>query len=262
MGLRQMADNDLLIDSTKTDEVRRIMEDHGYETVEFSQGIHDIYYKKPVLNFEMHSALFEEHVSKRFCEYYANVKEKLIKNEGKLYEYHFSREDFYVYLIAHEYNHFSRAGTGLRSLLDTYVYLKREKINMNYVSEETNKLGILDFEKKNRILAMKLFDGGKLTDAEWQTLDYFINSGAYGNYDNLVDNQRTKKGWSRFQYLSHRFFVPISKKNPYYARFAAKYPFFYRHKILLPLLPIHRLIMAVRNGRFKGEMDAVKNNGK
>lgn len=44
---------------------------------------------------------------------------------GDGYEKHFSREDFYIYLVAHEYKHYFLGGTSLRSLADTYIYLKK-----------------------------------------------------------------------------------------------------------------------------------------
>ena len=55
-----------------------------------------------------------------------------------------------------------------------------------------------------------------------------------------------------------RFFVPISKKNPGYAIFACFYPIFYRHKVLLPLLPFYRTFRAIQSGSFKAEAKAVK----
>jgi hypothetical protein len=39
-----------------------------------------------------------------------------------------SDEDFYVYLVAHEYKHFVACGTGLRSLLDAFVWLRAKVI--------------------------------------------------------------------------------------------------------------------------------------
>jgi hypothetical protein len=53
--------------------------------------------------------------------------------------------------------------------------------------------------------------------------------------------------------------VPFSKKNTSYAAYAGQYPFFYKHKILLPLLPFYRTIRAMKAGRFQSEAKAIKN---
>jgi hypothetical protein len=53
--------------------------------------------------------------------------------------------------------------------------------------------------------------------------------------------------------------VPFSKKNTSYAAYAGQYPFFYKHKILLPLLPFYRTIRAMKAGRFQAEAKAIKN---
>ena len=62
--------------------------------------------------------------------------------------YHFTPEDFYVYLVAHEYKHYVRGGTGLRSLLDVYVFLRRmgDSLDRDYIRRETDKLNITEFE--------------------------------------------------------------------------------------------------------------------
>lgn len=88
--------------------------------------------------------LFGSISNERICSYYRDVKNRLKTACGKQYELRFSDEDFYVYMIAHEYKHYSGGGTGLRSLLDTYVYcLKKGKtLDWDYISGEIEKLGI------------------------------------------------------------------------------------------------------------------------
>ena len=49
------------------------------------------------------------------------MKSRLIKDAGNNYGYHFSPEDFYMYMTAHEYKHYSSEGTLLRSLFDIFL---------------------------------------------------------------------------------------------------------------------------------------------
>ena len=212
-GMREMADHDILFDSSHADDVKKIMLNNGYDAEHFGAGNHDCYYKQPVCNFEMHRALFGNGHDQAFQKYYHNVENRLI---GAEYEKHFTSDDFYVYMIAHEYKHYSAGGTGLRSLLDTFVYLKNEKIDMDYVTAEAQKLGISVFESTNRSLAQHLFSDGKLTEIDQEMLDYMLSSGTYGTITHGVENKIKKNGWSKLQYMLHRFFVPVSKKNKNY----------------------------------------------
>ena len=67
IGMRQMSDNDILYDASRSEDVRRIMEGRGFTTERIGKGNHDIYYKPPVLNFEMHTALFGPGHEKKLC---------------------------------------------------------------------------------------------------------------------------------------------------------------------------------------------------
>ena len=125
-GMRQMSDNDILFDAEKAKDVHEIMVSLGYETEIYDEGHRDDYRKLPMFHFEMHRVLFDEKtLPESLYRYYRDVRRLLIKDSGNHFGYHLSDEDFYLYMIAHEYKHFAWGGTGLRSLLDTYVYLKK-----------------------------------------------------------------------------------------------------------------------------------------
>lgn len=208
-----------------------------------SRGNHDVYFKQPVSNFEMHTGLFGEANKPEIYEYYKNVKERLIKDENNSFGYHFSNENLYIYLTAHEYKHFSASGTGLRSLLDTYVFLKKygTQLDMEYISDETKKLGINDFEQQNRSLALHLFGDSKLTENDSEMLEYVISSGTYGTLRNSIENSVKQNGGGKkgkIAYIKSKLFLPLDIVK-------AAYPFYYKHKALLPVLFVYRLGKAV-----------------
>ena len=66
--------------------------------------------------------------------------------------------------MATQSKHYANKGTGLRSLLDTYVYVlqKGSHLDWSYIGKEAQKLGIAEFERNNRDLAMHLFSGESL----------------------------------------------------------------------------------------------------
>lgn len=236
MGMRQMADNDILVDETRMADVKAIMESLRFETDIFGQSHQDVYKKPPVSNFEMHSRLLEPRYGKLY-KYLIDVKEKLIKDDDNEFGYHFSDDDLYIYFLIHEYKHFSEAGTGLRSLVDTYVILKHldGKLDSDYISPKCQKLGIADFERSNREAAMKLFDCGKLTKSEQELLDIFIFSGTYGNFETRIKMAGAAHKTSKVKYIFERLKISEDALKEFY-------PFFYKHKALRPLLYAWRLI--------------------
>ena len=254
-GMREMADHDILFDASRAEDVKAIMAERDYDIKHYGTGNHDCYCKEPVCYFEMHRALFDTGHDQPFQDYYRDIENRLA---GEGYEKRFTPEDFYIYMLAHEHKHYFAGGTGLRSVLDTYVYLSRVSLDMDYVEAETRKLGICDFEKENRSLAMHLFGGGELTAAEREMLEYILSSGTYGTAAHSLENKMKKKGWGKLRYVLDRFFVPVSRKNRDYEAFAGKYPFFYKHKILLVFLPFYRTVRSVKNGRFRAEANAIR----
>ena len=153
-GMRQMSDNDILFDGAFSEEVHGWFQKNGYTTKCFGKGVHDSYHKPPVYNFEMHTSLFSESHDPIWAEYYADVKKRLFPDGDGTMRCHFSDEDFYIYMILHEYKHYRAGGTGLRSLLDTYLYnhLKGDALDRGYIEHELKGLKADQFERISREL--------------------------------------------------------------------------------------------------------------
>ena len=244
-GMREMSDHDILFDATRAEDVKRIMESLSFTTKHFGTDNHDVYYKEPLCNFEMHRGLFGSSYDEKFYEYYAEVKSRLIKDDGNNYGYHFSLEDFYVYMTAHEYKHYSVGGTGLRSLLDVYVFLKKCEglLDFDYVLSEMEKLELSEFEEKNRRLALNLFGCHELMEDDREMLKYILNSGAYGTLENSVSNKVKRFGggtMAKMKFMLSRIFPPI-----------------YHSYLLYPFLIIYRLIKAL-TWRWRETLQEVK----
>lgn len=243
-GLRPMSDNDILIDQEKADDVKRIMEKRSFWTIHFGYGHQDDYLKPPFLHFEMHRVLFDSSLT-MLHEYYKDLKHKLIKDEDNGYGYHFNEEDFYIYMIAHLYKHYYWEGAGLRALLDIYVYLnqKQRPLNWHYLEIELRRAGIDSFEKKIRKLALTVFSEGvtdNLSKREKTMLDTIIS---FGDYGQGKENQFT--GIIPIcKYMARRLFVPMDVVK-------VSYPMAYKHKILLPFLPVFRIIKRRHNVKYE-----------
>lgn len=243
LGMRQMSDVDILYDVSRTAELCQIMEELGYSTDKtFGLTHEDHYYKPPIYNIEMHRSLFPQARGDVFWEYYRDVGTRLIGDEGKRFARHFSDEDFYVYMTAHAYKHYTGSGTGMRTILDTYIFCKRkgETLNWAYIAGELRKLGMEAFESEIRNLALRLFDGESLTASEREMLDYYLFSGTYGTEENRVGNQLRSKG--RVGYLFSRAFLPFRSMR-------MLYPILDRLPVLLPLCWVLRLASAWKTKR-------------
>ena len=247
-GMREMADCDILFDAAGESRVRQIMTELGFTVESYGKEHHDVYYKQPLCNFQMHVSLFGTGFEQRLNDYYRDVASRLQRGAGCSRS--FTPEDFYIYMLAHAHMHFTKGGIGLRALMDTYVFWKRfgQTLDMAYVRAETEKLGIDAFEAQNRSLALHLFGGQPLTGEEEQMLAYMISSGTHGTLENSVKNRvsRYGGGWAgKLRYLRARLFVPLDTVR-------VNYPFFYRHRIFLPFLPLYRLVRSI--GRKKSRI--------
>ncbi len=233
IGLRQMADNDILFDEARRKEVKDWFLRQGYEVNAYGAGNHDVYRKEPVYNYEMHTSLYTKADRSEWHKYYKNIREKLLKEDGTSFAYRFTNEDFYIYFITHGFKHYDGDGNGLRFLCDMYVYVKAKQSEMDfdYITRELQTLGIDDFERGCRELIFELFeninalDFEKLTQEKRELLMCFLAGGAYGIRDNSTKKQLQKHG--KLKCLFAKIF-PGTAVLQYY------HPIF-RHKWLVPI---------------------------
>ena len=230
LGMRQMSDNDILYDASRREDVRQIMTDLGFTFDPLDRGVDDSYYKEPVCHIEMHTALFGSYSFSCLHAYYADVKARLCKDAEGGYGYHFRNEDFYLYQTAHAYKHDADGGTGVRSLYDTAVLLRKfaDRYDWDYLRAELEKLGLTEYEAQNRLLSEKLLSGAELSPEEQERLDFHIFSGAYGTVTHQMQARIAEKGHGlKWRYLFGRIFPPAEFYSKYY-------PWAYRHRVLLP----------------------------
>ena len=259
-GMREMADNDVLYDADKQDQVMEIMLANGYAAERVGKSHHDVYMKPPVLNFELHTALFGEVHAEPLYKYYADTKRLLHKDEGNSYGYHFSDEDFYVFMTAHEWKHWSGNGTGIRSLLDCYVYckVKGDALDWEYIKEQCKQLEIGDFEQERRALAVKVFSSDilpDLTESEQELLMFYLTAGTYGTFENSI--KKKLKDQTKLSFWVHSIFIP-RKQMAQSVKFTAVSP------LLYPVGVVWRCgrVLICRRDRLKQTIKAVKKYGK
>lgn len=263
-GMRLMADNDILYgfiepgldggyqiagaDESSRDRsvlsaqkvMREIMNQKGYKT-ENLKGNHDVYLKKPFYNFEMHRMLMGE--GQPNYEYYKNPWKRAIQDTANPYAYFFSDEDEYLYLLAHAFKHFYHGGCGIRFLADLYVFQKSkgDSLDRRYLTQELRKMGMEDFEAKMSQLSIAALEGKLLNRKEAELLRELLGCGTYGTIRTHVEKklERLSDSDNSFKHAKWRY---IWKRIVPEKEFCKNYfPFFYRHRYLMPVLFLYRV---------------------
>lgn len=262
-GMRQMADNDILFDKSYRDKVYEYMIGQGYESEFYTPEpvvdtrsealytVHDTYLKKPIYNFEMHMALFGTTGEPQWRSYYENVKERLQKDEGNGYGYHFRDEDFYVYMTAHACKHFNGGGHGLRNLMDICVYLnKKTNLDRAYLEKELAALELMEHEGIMRSLAEKMFGSGfmrlqedmsGISETEKEALEICLSSGTYGTAKHRVENRLKKMNGNERITVKERLKYLFRRLIPEKEVLLIRYPKLARKKYLQPLCVLIRM---------------------
>ena len=233
---REFADNDILFDDSKKEIVKQFFVDRGYEIVLYNRTNHDEYIKKPFYNFEMHRGLVDNNYENIdiFLKYYDNyLMHCPIKNNCEHYQ---SKEEFYIYFTIHSYKHYRTGGCGLRTLVDYYLYLKNNELDFGFINIELDKLWLVNFSNLISSLSIKLFDNKELNEEEKKMLLFIASSGTYGTIGNRVDTGVNKKG--KMRYFLSRVFPPV-------ATYKYRYPWAYKHHILVPIAWLLRSLRVI-----------------
>ncbi|MDE6664729.1 MAG: nucleotidyltransferase family protein [Ruminococcus sp.] len=235
---RTMSDIDILIDTENAGKAENVILALGYTCESKEKSHHDVFFKSPVMNIEIHRQLFSDISANNFSQYYKDVFIKAEKTDGFELVYKMTDEEFYIYTLAHFYKHYSKGGSGIRSVMDIYVmndiiYKKLDKHSLNC---KLKKLQLLDFRNEMTDLSEMWFKNGKETPELKKISEYIIRSGTYGTMLNNVNNQIKKKG--RTGYFIYCAFPPLyfMKNN---------YPILKKVPFLLPVLWIWRLITSL-----------------
>jgi len=259
LGMRQMTDNDILVDRAGCRKIREYMTERGFEVYSYGTHCHDTYIKGGVA-FEIHRTLAEDGgKTKDAFSYYENVKDKLLPGK-RAAELQFCDEDFYIYYIFHAYKHYSIAGCGVRTLMDIYAFLskKGDGLDKEYLNAELSALGLTEYERRSRELAFALFSADAteqsadilaLDDELTQMLNYYLHSGTFGTKNQQIENSVSEisRGgdvtvFTKLLYLIRRVFPGMD----YYRN---SYPRASKFLVTIPFLWLIRIFRGIGKGK-------------
>lgn len=231
--LRSMCDVDILYDRAFSDRLGAIMEENGYELHEASgtDNVNLSYLKKPFMNIEFHGVLMDRDIP-LYNAYFGENFEHTVQDEGCRVKY--PDEDFFVFMMAHLAKHYFNGGTGLRSLADIWLYLrKKPELDMAKLKAKLKKIELDEFTDIIIGVNGVLFDGNEPNAQQNEVIDYIFHSGTYGTVKHKsADGMR---GGGKIRFLLRRLF-------PDRDFMAINYPAVRKCAVLLPLFWIVRLL--------------------
>lgn len=238
---RAMSDLDILIDKENMGKASQTLKKLGYEFKEECDH-HAAFCKPPVLNIEIHTRLVPKHFEKGY-EYYSEPWAYTAETDP--YSCRFGWNDYYVFMLAHFAKHYYHGGSGIRSVMDIYVFLQKHgaELDRAYICRELEKMDIAVFAETAERLARYWFGGG-ISDRETEDMAlYVITSGNYGtklrNAQNQIEMLRRKNPhFVRTRYFLKRAFLP-------YSTMKFIYPVLKKVPVLLPFFEIYRWVSAL-----------------
>lgn len=122
-----------------------------------------------------------------------------------------TEEGFYLNMVCHLAYHFAKGGTGVRSVLDLWVYRHRHtpQPDRAFVERELDRAGLRRFAERAEALAEAWFGGEKLTAPLEELGEYILSSGTYGLESRAVMNAACfSPGGTGRSALMQRVFYP------------------------------------------------------
>lgn len=158
--MRYVASMDLLIKEEEKALVHTVMDSLGYAPLR-STKTSITYFKAPNMTIELYTSLLPK--NNEYYSYFDGiVRNNLRKEKGLNYIYTLTKEDFYIYMVTFLAHKYAAGDSGIRSILDIWIYLKRYNpiLNREVIAMELNKLNLGLFSFYVEELAWIWFGGG------------------------------------------------------------------------------------------------------
>ena len=238
--MRSMGDIDLLYKPEQHHVFKTLMLSLGYG--DYQEGRkNDTYSRPPFVTVEAHRELVES--GSEYSDYYKNIWNMARPKSGMEYTFEMSVEDELVFNIVHLAEHFKEGGAGIRFIIDVYVY-SRIDMDKEYVDQELNKLGLIEFYHNILTLANYWFADGESSELTEKLAAFIMAGGIFGDSDNAAA-LAVEEGRAR------RFFKVCF---PDYGSMKSMYPWLEGKGILLPYAWGLRGIRALRHRKSNVEI--------
>ena len=247
--MRFMVDMDILLHEKDLRTARDIMLSRGFN-LKMNSAKDIILIKEPCLTIELHKMLFVEDYFMH--DYFCDVWERAEKSEKA--EYKMSKNDLYVYTLAHLAEHYLTAGSCFRPIMDLFLMENsyREELDFEYIHKQFSILGIEKFADNIRLLYKCMFADGEYNDDLKIMEKYIILGPPVKNADAAANAATTEK--SKIKMLFETAFPPFKHMK-------IRYPILAKLPFLLPLYWAIRIIQYTftKDARLSKKREGLKN---
>lgn len=253
--MRSMGDLDVLIKNMDSTKIQKWMEAKEYILKNGEYLIHDEYQKPPYILVELHRKLIDiNRLVKLQTDWIEQLAERvwneqnLVKDTNHIYK--LRDEDFYIYHLLHFYKHFMYAGSGIRPLVDIYIFIKKHEksLDRGYLQQQLDILKLSTFAEKMEKLAFTCFNESVLPDKidvkeARKVIEYLTGTGIYGDEEIFKLTSIASQGTGSFagDVLASR----LKKCFPPRQILQERYPKLRNHHWMLPFYWILRAIRVV-----------------
>ncbi|MGM9523046.1 MAG: nucleotidyltransferase family protein [Faecousia sp.] len=238
--LREMGDIDILVPVDKIQKACELAQSMNYKLAA-TVSHHVELQKRPYMNLELHTGLIAP--TYEYYEYYKDPWKRAYLQKDKFW-YGMKNEDVYLYLLTHAAKHYYYSGTGIRSVIDIYLFNRayRSSMNQEYIAEELKKLNLATFAAQMEGLAEYWFsehDCDASADIE-EMQAYILSSATYGTKSireanelrRYIRNGKSESGAKTAMFL-HMVFLPCDEMQ-------LMFPILKKAPILLPFCWVAR----------------------
>lgn len=251
-SMRTSCDIDVLV---RTEDLQRavqyVVDVLGYREQE--RGTHDVALMAPCgVCVELHYALVEMRRANNCHEILGEVWDHAHPIAEDAYHFVLSDAMLYYYHIAHMAKHFENGGCGVRPFLDLWLLENRVEHDAKARRALLARGGLLTFAECCCTLSRVWFENDPHTAITLEMEQYLLRGGAYGNMENMVTVNQRKKG-GKVRYVLSRLFLP-------YDMLSLLYPVVQKHRVLVPVMQVHRWVTHFLRGRWRRSLKEIRIN--
>jgi len=241
-SMRTSCDVDILYEPHNYKKIKTALLHCGYYE-KSNHGNHAVFYKMPIMNIEMHNAVFMP--NHKYSVVFSDIWDRVKPCINSQYEYCMTPEDLYLHAITHTAKHFEVSGTGIRSIIDIYFLIKTYggKLNRSYINEKLTAVGLDKFANNIELTAKILFeDSTNIDEIDNEVVEtiteYLLSNGSYGTIQNNIASNMLKNDESRIKTFFSKVFLD-------YDSMKEMYKWLKHFKFLLPVAWIIRIFKVV-----------------
>lgn len=245
--LRCSSDIDIYVGRENAERCKSIMENLGFINSSFGD-LHpsDNYRIDKFSYIELHRKLINNKYKwQNECN---KITDRIINKQG--HEYVMSDEDFYIFMVCHIAKHVSFGGSGIRAVLDVWLYLQKFKnMDWNHINDILEKCDLTEFHQ-NLIKLTEYWFEDREADEKIKKLSIYIAKSGWNGIEeqfesaqvNEIAGIESSRTILKLKSYAHAMFMTREFMEDRY-KILKKYPF------LLPYFWGKRALNAVFNRR-------------